>query len=642
MVNACSEAEAATRDLNQERKGNKKKRKMGCWYSRIEKEETVTRCKGRKRYMKQLVNARQALSASHAMYLRSLRGTGSALLQFSTNETSLHKQHYNYRPTTPPPPPPRPVPFSPCSDTWTSSTMASPLPPPPPPPPPSSSNWDFWDPFVPAASPLSATEEEYWEEDVEAEALMSDAAMNRSECVTAPPSSSVVSGSTELAIVPRNRKDLGEIAKEVDDYFLKAADAGAELSAILEVSSRGFSTDTKGVNKAYNYGCTLNPTSWTWGVTPRMNTHRVRVGEVDAGAGAAINDSHHCTVERLYAWEKKLFMEVKNCETYKKEHEKKVGQLRRMEARRADYLKTAKTRKEVEKLESQMLVSSQAIETISAEIIKVRETVLYPQLLDLVKGMMCMWRSMYESHQVQTHIVQQLKYINIMPSSEPTSEIHRQATLQLELQVQQWLQSFSSLVKAQQDYVQSLTGWLRLSLFQFSTSPLSRTTQESGIYSLCEEWQQAVERIPDKVASEGIKSFLAVVHAIVVQQSDEHKQKKKAESSFKEYEKKAAELRSLESKYGPFSMRESFGKDPVGEKRVKVEMLRTKAEEEKTKHEKSVSVTRAMTLNNLQMGFPHVFQAMVGFSSVCMQAFESVYNDAKHISQEREVKRILP
>lgn len=65
------------------------------------------------------------------------------------------------------------------------------------------------------------------------------------------------------------------------------------------------------VNKAYNYGCTLNPTSWTWGVTPRMNTHRVRVGEVDAGAGAAINDSHHCTVERLYAWEKKLFMEVK-------------------------------------------------------------------------------------------------------------------------------------------------------------------------------------------------------------------------------------------------------------------------------------------------------------------------------------------
>ncbi|KAL5063990.1 hypothetical protein RYX36_025727 [Vicia faba] len=48
-------------------------------------------------------------------------------------------------------------------------------------------------------------------------------------------------------------------------------------------------------------------------------------------------------------------------------------------------------------------------------------------------------------------------------------------------------------------------------------------------------------------------------------------------------------------------------KDPVVEKRAKVEAMRAKAEEEKTKHEKAVSVTRAMTLNNLQMGCPQVF-----------------------------------
>lgn len=253
---------------------------------------------------------------------------------------------------------------------------------------------------------------------------------------------------------------------------------------------------------------------------------------------------------------------------------------------------------------------------------------------------------MYESHQVQTHIVQQLKYLNTIPSTEPTSEIHRQSTLQLELEVQQWHQSFCNLVKAQRDYIQSLTGWLRLSLFQFSKNPLSRTSQESRIYSLCEEWHHAVDRIPDKVASEGIKSFLTVIHAIVVQQAEEHKQKKKSESAFKEFEKKVAELRSLESKYGPYSMPETPGntrvKDPAAEKRAKVEISRAKAEEEKTKHEKSVSITRAMTLNNLQMGFPHVFQAIVGFSSVCMQAFESVYNQAKSADQEHDVKRILP
>lgn len=252
---------------------------------------------------------------------------------------------------------------------------------------------------------------------------------------------------------------------------------------------------------------------------------------------------------------------------------------------------------------------------------------------------------MYECHQVQKHIVQQLKYLNAIPSTEPTSEIHRQSTLQLELEVQQWHSSFCNLVKAQRDYIQSLTGWLRLSLFQFSRNPLSRTSQESRIYSLCEEWHLAVDRIPDKVASDGIKSFLTVIHAIVVQQADENKQKKKSESVFKDLEKKTVSLRSLECKYGPYSMPESSGssrKSPVAEKRAKVDILRAKAEEEKTKHEKSVSVTRAKTINNLQMGLPHVFEAMVGFSSVCMHAFESVYNHTKGADQQHDVKMLLP
>lgn len=61
--------------------------------------------------------------------------------------------------------------------------------------------------------------------------------------------------------------------------------------------------------------------------------------------------------------------------------------LRRLELKRADYVKTEKTKKEVEKCESQMMVASQAIETTSAEIIKLREIELYPQLLELVKGL---------------------------------------------------------------------------------------------------------------------------------------------------------------------------------------------------------------------------------------------------------------
>lgn len=72
-----------------------------------------------------------------------------------------------------------------------------------------------------------------------------------SASVTAPPS--VVSGfskdtSSDLAmVVSRNSKDLAEIVKEVDDYFLKAADAGSEVSLLLEIPRSTFSNQTGGI-----------------------------------------------------------------------------------------------------------------------------------------------------------------------------------------------------------------------------------------------------------------------------------------------------------------------------------------------------------------------------------------------------------
>ncbi|KAE8707764.1 flavanone 3-hydroxylase [Hibiscus syriacus] len=507
---------------------------MGCWYSRIDREESVSRCKARKGYIKQLVKARQALAASHSMYLRSLRASGSALVQFSSNETTLH--HHHHAPSAPQPPSLPQPPMSPGSDTWTSGTTTASTALRPPPPPPSSS-WDFWGPFAQANASRSVTEEKGKLPRLRPRWLSPLRAWTRR--------------------LPWNTKELVEMVKEVDEYFLKAADAGSHLSLLLEVSNSNISAQSKG-GKVYNYGCNLTATPWTWNCNQRTEGIG-KLGEdqnVGNTSGSVVSSSHCSTIERLYAWEKKLYQEVKNAEAIKIEHKKRVAHLRKLEVKRADYMKTEKTKKEVEKLESQMMVASQAIETTSAEIIRLRESELYPQLLELVKGLMCMWRSMYEIHQVHTHIVQQLKIL-------------------------------------------------------------------------------------DKVASDGIKSFLTVIHAIVVQKAEEHKQKKKTDSAFKDFEKKAEELRSPESKYSSFSVLES-NKDPFAEKRRKVDLLRAKAEEEKNKHEKSVSVTRAMTLNNLQMGFPHMFQAVVGFSSVCMQAFESVYNQAKSIEQEHDVKRILP
>ncbi|XP_074308574.1 protein ALTERED PHOSPHATE STARVATION RESPONSE 1-like [Silene latifolia] len=661
---------------------------MGCCVSRIDRQEMVSRCKARKKYIKHLVLARQSLSVSHSFYLRSLRATGASLLHFATGESSLHHHHHlNHRPLPPPlpmspspplpPTPPPPPSISPSTDTWTTTTAstttnATPLPPPPPPPPPPcasssvGSTWDFWDPFAAEREGRDATTEEEWEE-ATTEVTEVRVAANVGAAA------SVVSGyskeESEMAVVvSRQGKELVEIIKELDHYFLTAADAAAFVSGVLEVPSF-VNHHHRHLSSSGNNGRSMNWSPMLWGGGGKLGGLGLgklgeecgmvvgRMGMINGNGGVnnVINGtnnntnnnggSHCATLERLYAWEKKLFHEVKNAEKLRMEHEKRVEQLRRLEVKRADYMKTEKTKKEVEKLESLLEVASQAIQTTSDEIIRLRESDLYPQLLDLIKGFMCMWRSMYECHQVQMHIVDQLKLLNPIPSNEPTSEIHRQSTLQLEAELQQWHQSFTNLVKAQRDYIHSLTGWLRLSLFQFNKNPLMRSIQDSSIYSLCELWQVQIDHVPDKVASEGIKSLLTVVHAIVVQQAEEHKQKKRSENANRDLEKRAAQLRSLEGKYGPYSLPEMSGtrngKDPVGDKRAKVDMLKNKAEEEKAKHEKAVGVTRAMTLNNIQMGLPHVFQAITGFSSVCTQSFEKVYNEVKVIEQDTDVKRLM-
>ncbi|KAJ8499143.1 hypothetical protein OPV22_009695 [Ensete ventricosum] len=611
---------------------------MGCWYSRLERQEAVSWCKARRRYMKQLVQGRRAFAAAHSLYLRSLRATGATLLQFANAETHLHHHHLPPIPSSPspslppppspPPPPPQPPPpstsshppVSPSSDNWTSSVTASPILPPPPPPPPSS--WDFWDPFVPSSS-RSATEEE-WEE----------VTTTVSEVTTAPavgPPPSVVSGyskdsASELAmvVVPRGKKDLSEIVKELDDYFLKAAEAGNRVSFILEAPHCDQSSNQDLAGKMHAYGKNLRHLHWSWisnskatGGFTRFGRCREQmgrgIGSGDGGVGSG-HMSHTSTMEKLYAWEKKLYLEVKNAEMIREEHEKRMSLLRKQEAKGADYVKVEKNKMEIERLESKMMVATQAIETTTSAIIKLRESELFPQLLELVTGLMGMWRSMYECHQVQTHIVQQLEYLNCALSTRPTSDMHRQVALQLESEVENWHTAFCRLVDSHRVYVHALTGWLRLSLVnhQHQHQHHGRTPD---IHPLCEEWQLALDRVPDRVASEGIKSFLTVVRAVVVQQAEEQKQKKRSETAFKELEKRVEQLSSLERKRGSLE----------AEKHAEVEALKAKAEEERSKYEKSAGVTRAMTLNNLQTGLPHVFQAMTGFSGVCMQAFESVY-----------------
>lgn len=252
---------------------------------------------------------------------------------------------------------------------------------------------------------------------------------------------------------------------------------------------------------------------------------------------------------------------------------------------------------------------------------------------------MYMWRYMNQFHDVQADIVQQVRgLVNRATKGQSTSDLHRQATRDLESAVSAWHSSFCRLIKFQRDFIRSLHGWFKLTLLPIDTVPNNGTKDPSEAFSFCDEWKLALERVPDTVASEAIKSFINVVHSIFLRQTEELKIKKRTESASKELEKKASSLRSIEKKYynsysmvgiglpdnGPDTGHVLDARDPLAEKKAELASCQRRVEDEMLKHSKAVDVTRAMTLNNIQTGLPGVFQAMTSFSALFTQALEAV------------------
>ncbi|XP_047334454.1 protein ALTERED PHOSPHATE STARVATION RESPONSE 1-like [Impatiens glandulifera] len=556
---------------------------MGCGNSKIDKEEIVRRCKTRTRLMKQLVKSRQAFSASHNTYIISHRSAGTALLQFVT--AFAGKDDYNVPPT------PTVAPSSSRLETG--------------------DDWKTKSEVVTTGNFIKTMITEF---------------SNNPEITS------------EIAVVmPAKSNDLVEIMREINELFATAADACSEVSSLLGVSSfsRSTSHSFEG-SKVYGH---LNQSLCSMGLLKKTDSLEQFEESIEGEEASSWSGSHSSTLSKLYAWEKKLYLEVKTAETLNLEYQKRIVQMRKFESRKTEGVKTEKTKKELEKLESRIMVTSQTIETISSEIFKLTQSDLYMHLVELVKGLMGMWRTMHECYTKQMHIAKQLeRLINVVHSSSP-SESHWRSTYQLEQKLQQWQLALYNLDKAQGDYVESLVGWLQL-----CNSPITWR-----IYTICEEWSLLIKRVPMNLALDGIKNLLGSIRSLMVQQEEEQKLERRLELIKKEVEKKELELKLLEEnkyKYKQYSTSEDGNKEPeVALKQTKVESLRGKAEEERAEYVKMVTATKMRTFTILRTELAPLFQAMSDFARECTLSFEFVQDKAKTVGgggEGHDVKMLVP
>ncbi|KAL9297123.1 hypothetical protein ACSQ67_023019 [Phaseolus vulgaris] len=440
----------------------------------------------------------------------------------------------------------------------------------------------------------------------------------------------------EMKMVVRHR-DLREIVEAIKENFDNAASAGDQVSEMLEISKAQLDRSFKQLRKTvYHSSSILSNLSSSWTSKPPLAVkYRLDTGSLDEPGGSK---SLCSTIERLLAWEKKLYEEVKAREGVKIEHEKKLSALQTQEYKGEDEAKIFKTKTSINRLQSLIVVTSQAVSTTSTAIVGLRDSDLVPQLVALIHGFMYMWKAMHNYHEIQSNVVQQVRgLVNRSSRGDSTSELHRQATRDLEAAVSAWHSSFCRLIKFQREFIFSLHGWFKLSLLPINNDNINNSRDNSDTYHFFDEWKLALDRVPDTVASEAIKSFINVVHVISAKQTEELKIKKRTETTSKELEKKASSLRNLERKYySSYSMvgislpdtapdgQGLDARDPLAEKKLDLATCQRRVEDEMLRHSKAVELTRAMTLNNLQTGLPGVFQALTSFSSLFTEALESV------------------
>ncbi|KAL9993547.1 putative transcription factor interactor and regulator CCHC(Zn) family [Helianthus debilis subsp. tardiflorus] len=223
---------------------------------------------------------------------------------------------------------------------------------------------------------------------------------------------------------PENRpvpKDLISSMRDIEQLFIKASECGREVPRMLEANKLHFRPIFQGKERGsftskFLKACmscgddpsqvqeeepAQNDTKYlTWN---RSNSSRASSFRHDPASGTTRETpedvstslfdnfcmnagSHASTLDRLHAWEKKLYDEVKANEMLRKVYDQKRKLLRELESTGESSRRIDKTRSIVKDLHWRIGVAIHRINSISRKIEDLRDKELHPQLEELIEG----------------------------------------------------------------------------------------------------------------------------------------------------------------------------------------------------------------------------------------------------------------
>ncbi|KAJ4842484.1 hypothetical protein Tsubulata_001844 [Turnera subulata] len=353
---------------------------------------------------------------------------------------------------------------------------------------------------------------------------------------------------TENKVSP---KDFFSSIKDIEYLFIKASESGKEVPRMLEANKLHFrpivpTKENGSVASTFLkacFSCGEDPSvvqeepaqnavkyiTWYRTTSSRSSSSRNPLGlnskddaedlTGDLFENFCMNSgSHASTLDRLYAWERKLYDEVKASEMVRRDYDVKCKLLRQLESKGENSLRIDKTRAVVKDLHSRIGVAIHRIDSISKRIEELRDKELQPQLEELIEGLSRMWEVMSECH---SH---QLKIISIACNTGNTkisihSETRRQITIYLERELYSLSASFTKWIDAQKFYLDAINNWLFRCVFlphkplkrKRRPLDLSKMLRQTGppVYVTCGVWLDKLEALPVKEVAESIKALAA-------------------------------------------------------------------------------------------------------------------------------------
>ncbi|KAF6157778.1 hypothetical protein GIB67_038246 [Kingdonia uniflora] len=424
-------------------------------------------------------------------------------------------------------------------------------------------------------------------------------------------------------------RGVNEVMREIKVQFDRASESGNEVSQMLEVGKVHYPRRNVVYQVSSKMLHSVTPslsvissqTSTSKSAESSSSTEQTSAGSVFSGFEEDTgmrSGNLSSTLLKLKIWEKKLYDEVKAEEKLRVVHERKSRRLKDLDKKGAEAHKVDSTRTLVRSLSTKIRIAIQVVDKISIKINTLRDEELWPQINELINGLIMMWKVMVECHHNQCQAIAEAKNLDAIASSGKLSDAHFEVIKQLELELLRWTSNFRGWVTAQKEYIKALNGWLLKCLF------IEREETADGVvpfspgrigappvFVICNQWAQSMEDIiSEEEVLQALRGFALSVRYLRERHNTELRMRTMVDT-------KALERDELKMQ----KEWQKVDKELVLLGRGPVHIMHT---------------SDTANISSLQLGLKQIFEAMERFTANSMSVYEQlrVRSEEERLAQE--------